>query len=169
MANSDEIAYLPLTFGYVNYAGTGFRKHRIAFSSIPTGRQGISGGVLGGAGLGISARSPKIAEAAAFLQYVAAGNIQASVYVNGGGQPGHRSAWTDPAVNAKHGNFFADTLPGIDCAYLRPRWPGYLRAQTAAAERLHAWLTRRSSSPRQLVGELDELFADARRGADSSE
>jgi multiple sugar transport system substrate-binding protein len=165
MARTDEVAYMPITFGYVNYATPGFRERRVTFGPIPSGARGISGGVLGGAGLGISTRSSKIAEAAELLRFVASGAIQGSAYVAGGGQPGHRSAWLDPDVNAAHGNFFADTLNGIDGAYLRPRWPGYLRAQTAAGELVHGWLTDRTIPAQRLVRELDALFSAAHRAS----
>ena len=36
-----------------------------------------------------------------------------------GGQPGHRQAWLDTALNRACGNFFLDTLPTVDEAYLR--------------------------------------------------
>jgi multiple sugar transport system substrate-binding protein len=165
MTRSDDVAYMPLTFGYVNYATPGFRERRVVYGPIPQGVHGIGGGVLGGAGLGISARSAKIAESAELLRFVASGAVQSSAYVAGGGQPGHRSAWLDPAVNAEHGNFFADTLPGIDGAYLRPRWRGYLQAQTIAGERVHAWLADRSVPAERFVGELDSLFTTAHRAA----
>jgi multiple sugar transport system substrate-binding protein len=160
MATTDEVAYLPLTFGYVTYATPGVRPKQVRFGPIPAGRRGIAGGVLGGAGLGISARSAHVAQAASFLAFVASGAVQTGSYVAGGGQPGHRSAWLDPGVNARHGGFFADTLPGIDAAYLRPRWPGYLAAQTAAAELVHAGLTARVPA-RDLVAALDEHLTAA--------
>jgi multiple sugar transport system substrate-binding protein len=165
MARTNEVAYMPLTFGYVNYSTPGFRPHPIAYGSIPVGAEGISGGVLGGAGLGISARSRHIGEAAQFLQFVATGAVQASEYVAGGGQPGHRSAWLDPAVNARHGDFFANTLSGIDGAYLRPRWPGYLPAQTAAAEMIHSWLIEEVCTAKALVKNLGDLFSAAFQGS----
>ncbi len=166
MASTDEVAYLPLTFGYVTYATPGARPSQVHFGPIPAGRRGIAGGVLGGAGLGISARSVQLAEAAELLAFVASGDVQAGAYVAGGGQPGHRSAWLDPAVNASHGDFFAATLPSIDAAYLRPRWPGFLPAQTAAAELLHAGLAG-GAPARDLVAALDAHFTAAHRESDS--
>jgi multiple sugar transport system substrate-binding protein len=166
MGGTDEVAYLPLTFGYVNYATPGFRSHQIAFGPIPAGPRGIAGGVLGGAGLGISARSRHRAEAAELVAYVASGAVQRGSYVAGGGQPGHRSAWLDPGVNARHGDFFAATLPGIDASYLRPRWPGYLPAQTEAAALVHAWLVepdRTRVAAHALISQLDEQLAAAHR------
>lgn len=165
MARSDEVAYMPLTFGYVNYATPGFRERRVRYGPVPAGARGIFGGILGGAGLGISARSSKVAEAAELLRFVASGAIQRSAYVAGGGQPGHRSAWLDPDVDAAHGSFFSDTLSGIDGAYLRPRWPGYLRAQTTAGELVHEWLADRTTPAPRLVRELDALFTAARRAS----
>jgi multiple sugar transport system substrate-binding protein len=164
MATTDEVAYLPLTFGYVTYATPGTRPHQVHFGPMPAGRRGVAGGVLGGAGLGISARSAHVAEAAELLAFVASGDVQAGAYVAGGGQPGHRAAWLDAAVNAGHGDFFAATLRGIDAAYLRPRWPGYLPAQTTAADLLHAGL-RRGAHAGDLVAALDTHFTAAHRAS----
>lgn len=157
MSSTDEIAYMPITFGYVNYATPGFREHPITFGAIP----GVTGGVLGGAGLGISARSQHVAEAAELAQFVGSPPVQRGEYLAGGGQPGHRSAWLDAGVGTRHGHFFGDTLAGIDAAYLRPRWAGYLQAQTTASELVHHWLAGGDGSARHLAAALDAHFESA--------
>lgn len=134
MASSDEIAYVPLAFGYSNYARPGYRPNVVRFAAAP-GR-----GTLGGAGLAVSARSSHIEEATRYLTYVADGLVQRTTFFEGGGQPGHRSAWTDPSVNAASTSFFADTLEAVDRAYLRPRHDGFIAFQDRAGEAIHAWL-----------------------------
>lgn len=165
MTSTDEVAYMPITFGYVTYATPGARAHAVSFGPIPLGTRGSDGGALGGAGLGVSARSERIPEAVAFARFVASGSVQGGAYVSGGGQPGYRSAWLDPAVNRCSGGFFAATLGGIDGSYLRPRWPGYLPAQTVAAEMVHAWLSRRDVPASGLVRALDTHFVKAHGAA----
>jgi multiple sugar transport system substrate-binding protein len=167
MATTGEVALLPLTFGYVNYATPGFRAHPIRFGPIPAGPRGTAGGVLGGAGLGISAGSPRVTEAAELLAFVASAEVQRGAYVAGGGQPGHRTAWLDAGVNARHGDFFAATLAGIEASYLRPRWAGYLPAQTTAAELVHGWLSGGARNAGDLVCALDAHLRAA-RGASST-
>ncbi|MEA5051844.1 MAG: hypothetical protein VB093_00170, partial [Propionicimonas sp.] len=159
LTNTDELSYLPITFGYVTYATPGVRRHPASFDALPRGPRGSAGGVLGGAGLGISASSKHLAQAAAFASFVASPTVQAGAYTVGGGQPGHRSAWLDPGVNRHHGDVCAATWNGIDESYLRPRWPGYLSAQTAAAKAVHAWLTDRHTPAAAVVRTLDALFS----------
>lgn len=156
MSSTDDIAYAPITFGYVNYSTPGFRQSALSFDRIPT--RTAAGGVLGGAGLGISASTAFPEEAADFAQYVASDAVQAGHYAAAGGQPGHRVAWLDRDVNQRTRNFFRDTLWGMDLSYLRPRWPGYLQAQTTAGELVHEWLTTRSISSEQLARQLSAVF-----------
>src|SRR5205085_9288159 len=100
MAERDDVAYCPLAFGYSNYARSGFRRHVVRFTAPPATDRGDPIGTLGGAGLAVSAYSPAVEEAVLFAGYVADGATQRGPYFEGGGQPGHRSAWLDEEVNA---------------------------------------------------------------------
>lgn len=163
MASSDDVAYIPLAFGYSNYARPRYRPNLIRFAP-PPGR-----GTLGGAGLAVSARSPRVGDAVRYAALVAEGITQRTIYFDGGGQPGHRSAWTEPAVNDAASSFFADTLDAVDGAYLRPRHEGFLVFQDRAGRAIHAWL-RGDDDGRPLIEELDREYratapAEAERGA----
>ncbi len=140
MSTTDEVVYCPLAFGYLNYARDGFRPHVVHGAPGPAGRDGSPRGTLGGAGLAVSSLRPNVEHAVAFAASVAAPEMQRTAYVEGGGQPGHRTAWLDPAVNASCNSFLADTLPGLDAAYLRPRHAGFLAFQDAGGDLVHAWL-----------------------------
>jgi multiple sugar transport system substrate-binding protein len=150
MTTLDDVAYCPLAFGYVTYAtvtpsATGSPKdpsgrRALRFTGGPAGADGRPRGTLGGAGLAISSRTRHAHEAAAFARFVASAEVQRGVYVDGGGQPGHRAAWTDDDANARTGGFFADTLEAMDAAYVRPRGPGFVAFQDAAGDAVHAWL-----------------------------
>jgi multiple sugar transport system substrate-binding protein len=152
MASADDVAWCPLAFGYVNYARPGFRDHPVLAAAPPAGGAGVPRGTLGGAGLAVSAHSAAVAEAVAYAAYVAGPEVQRTLYVQGGGQPGHRSAWTDEAVNAAAGGFFRDTLGTLDAALLRPRHDGFLGFQAAAGDLVHGFLRGGGDPDRVLAG-----------------
>lgn len=54
MSESDEIGYIPLIFGYVNYSIKQIKKKVIFFDNIPSAGLGPIGSVLGGAGFTVS-------------------------------------------------------------------------------------------------------------------
>jgi multiple sugar transport system substrate-binding protein len=140
MANGEEIAYAPLAFGYANFGRPGSAAHPLRFAASPAGAAGVPSGTLGGAGLAVSASSPNREAACAYAAFTAAPDVQRTVYVEGGGQPAHRSAWTDAAVNGSAGGFFADTLDALDAAYLRPRYDGFLTFQEEGGDLVHPYL-----------------------------
>src|SRR4051794_18100086 len=155
MSTTDEIAYVPMLFGYSNYARPGFRPQIVRFTGVPTADGGASrGGILGGAGLAISAHTRHPEAAAAYAAYVASPNVQRGVYFTAGGQPGHRAAWLDDGVNAASSNFYKDTLSALDHAYLRPRYNGFMEVQESAGELIHSWLVDGGSAD-GLLGRLD--------------
>jgi multiple sugar transport system substrate-binding protein len=117
----------------------------------------VPSGTLGGAGLAVSAFSGHVEAACAFAAFAASPDIQRTTYVDGGGQPGHRSAWTDPAVNASTGGFFADTLDALDAAFLRPRYEGFLSFQDEAGDLVHRHL-RDSGDADAVLDALDASY-----------
>jgi multiple sugar transport system substrate-binding protein len=158
MSTTDEIAYVPLLFGYSNYARPGFRPNLVRFTGVPTIDSGPShGGILGGAGVAISARTRYPEIAAAYAAYVASPEVQKGIYFTGGGQPGHRAAWVDDAVNAASSDFFRDTLANLDRAYLRPRYLGFMEVQERSGELVHAWLVEGGADD-DLLDRLDDLY-----------
>jgi multiple sugar transport system substrate-binding protein len=162
MSETDEIAYVPAAFGYSNYSRAGFRRRLIHFAATPqTGGIG-RGGVLGGAGLAISAHTSHPDVAADFAAYAASGAVQSGVYVASGGQPGHIDAWTSEAVNAACGNFFANTLGAIESAYLRPRYDGYMEFQDRAGAILHEALFA-GEPAHEVLPRLERLYRSSRQ------
>jgi multiple sugar transport system substrate-binding protein len=134
MSTTDEIGYSPLAFGYSNYARPGYRTSIIHYTNIPAeGTRGPVGALLGGAGLGISSRCKEISMAVEYATWAASAACQRTLYFQAGGQPGNRKAWTDPAVNGASNDFFAATLPTLEQAYVRPRFPGFVEFQTEAS------------------------------------
>lgn len=142
MEATDEVAYVPWLFNYVNYATAG----RIRFGAAPrllADRPART--LLGGAGIGVSASSANPKAAFDYALYLSRPAFQAGPYVDHGGQPGSRSAWTSDHANAVTNGFFRDTLPVLDAAWLRPTIPGFLALFHAATLRLAAVLTEGAS------------------------
>jgi multiple sugar transport system substrate-binding protein len=165
MAEHDDVAYCPILFGYSNYSRPGFRRSLVRFRPVPSAGLGPCGGVIGGAGLSVSARCRKLEAARAYAEYVASSEIQRTLYVEAGGQPGHREAWIDPHANELSCSYFADTLPGLDAAYLRPRYDGALLVQNDGGNMV--WESLRSGGdPSDLLDRLDALYRRSLAGHD---
>lgn len=141
MVSTDEIAYIPLTYGYSNYCRGGYALHPVTFGAIPrTNDETPRGGTLGGAGLAVSALSANRQEALELAAWLASRECQRTLYVQSGGQPGHLEAWLDKTANRITGNFFQDTLRCVEEAYVRPNLPGFGDFQRAAGEAIHRFL-----------------------------
>ena len=163
MTESDELVYLPLTFGYSNYSRPGERPRPVGFLDIPTAGQGPVGSILGGAGLAVSSASAHPDAAAAFAAWVCAAETQKRIVAPAGGQPGSRRAWLDPEVNRLTGGFTSSTLASIEAAFIRPReswWPTF---QLTAGETLNARLRERAD-PADMFEEVERLYSQALNG-----
>ncbi len=142
MARTDEIAYAPYLFNYVNYA-SGEMGAPIAFGPSPRIAADLPAHtILGGAGIGISAKSANPKAAFDYAKYLCSPQFQSSTYVTAGGQPGSRSAWQSAESNRHTAGFFSSTLPALDAAFLRPTHPGFVSffhdATLRLAEVVHA-------------------------------
>jgi len=157
MAGTDEILYVPLMFGYSNYARPGFRHHTLRFGNAPRGSAGIRGSVLGGVGLALSARSGRRADAADLARRIADPRTQSGIYVNAGGQPGHGAAWDSPSANAQVGGFFNATRSTIEHAFVRPRVPGHRRFQQLAGELIHRFVWTGDTSVEVCLSDFGRL------------
>lgn len=163
MAAGDEIALVPLIFGYVTYARAGHAAHAVTFSDsigAATGR----GGVLGGTGIAFSARRPP---SRALLDHIAtlmAPETQAGMIPQFGGQPSARTAWTSDAVNADWGDFYRATLTSAERALLRPRFDGFPAFTNRAAARLRRALAE-GAPPEDTLADLRALWREARAAA----
>ena len=144
MGATDEVAYVPYLFNYVNYATAG----RIRFGAAPRVAAGLPAHtILGGAGIGVSASAADPAAAFAYALHLSRPAFQAGPYVAHGGQPGSRTAWVSDSANALTNGFFRDTLPVLDAAWLRPTLPGFLGLFHDATLRLAAVLSEGADVP----------------------
>lgn len=156
-----QIVCAPLIYGYVSYAISGFRAHRLAFADIPTiGSNGPIGSALGGTGIAVSAFSGAKDAAIDFAYWVASGDVQRGPYAAAGGQPGHAAAWEDQSVNAATGNFYRDTRATLQGAWVRPRHDGYMAFQQAASDRILSGMTSGHKAA-QVVADLISLLRES--------
>lgn len=150
MSTTDEVAYCPLAFGYSNYARPGYRPRQLSFGTIPSAGAGPVGATLGGAGLAVSARWPHRDVALEYAAWVAGAECQRTLYVQSGGQPGCKAAWTDDDANRLAAGYFRATLPVLEQAWLRPRFAGFVGYQNLAAEIVIDFLAGRRSADETL-------------------
>ena len=140
LAESTHVAYCPFAYGYSNYSRDGYASQRlltgppVSFAGRPLRS------TLGGAGLAIARTAKHRAEALAYAAFVASAETQRTLYTTAGGQPGHRAAWLDEEANRITHNFFRATLPTLDDAWVRPRFPGFLAFQERASGIVHRYL-----------------------------
>ena len=162
LAHGESVAYCPFAYGYSNYSRHGYAGHSIRVGGLVEFRtSGPLRSTLGGAGLAVSQFCPHPEAAVEYAQFTASSRCQATLYFDAGGQPGHRRAWLSEEVNRRSNQFFAATLPTLDAAYVRPRFPGYIEFQDAAAPLLHGHL-RAGSAGRETVRRLNALFSSCR-------
>ncbi|GAA5009328.1 ABC transporter substrate-binding protein [Actinopolymorpha pittospori] len=157
MAAGAPIGYVPLVFGYSNYARDGHGRHLLRFADAPYPGPTPVGTMTGGVGLAVSAQCADPGAAVDVAAWIVSEACQRGTYLHAGGQPGHRRAWTDPSANDLTHGFFADTLATLDASFLRARDAGYPRYQQRAGELLHERV-RRQEPPAAIGKELLDLW-----------
>ncbi len=159
LAAQDREAYCPFAYGYSNYAKTGYAAHRLKFGGLVARNGRTLTCTLGGTGLAVSAQTKHRDAALTYAQFVADGATQTGLYTAGGGQPAHRRAWLDAENNRQTGNFFTDTLPVIEHAYMRSRFDGYIDFQIKAPVHVVAALGG-EITPQQALEKLNALYRE---------
>jgi multiple sugar transport system substrate-binding protein len=159
LTHTDALVCVPLTYGYVTYSTAGAVARPCRFTDIPSAGYGPVGSVLGGAGLAVSSGSQRLIEAAAFAAWASGKDAQSRFVAPSGGQPGSRSAWLDPAIDAAAGGFYSGTRASMEAAWMRPRdawWPAF---QLEAGALLNAALRSRLPAA-TTIARLDDLYRD---------
>lgn len=157
MTQSDEAAYCPFAYGYSNYSRPRYAPNLLKAGGLVEFNGHPLRSTLGGAGLAISSKSAHRELAVDYARFTAAPETQQGIYFEAGGQPGHRSAWSDPAVNAASSDFFQATLPTLDAALLRPQYPGYVHFQDNASPVAHAAVAGRMPIS-DAITKLNEIY-----------
>jgi multiple sugar transport system substrate-binding protein len=161
MSNSNDFIYCPFSYGYSNYSREGYARNQLKYTDLVSynGKQFVS--TLGGTGLAISANTNYLPVAADFTAWIAGELHQRTMYTMSGGQPGHRSAWLCLKNNGMTQQFFLNTLPALDRAFVRPRYPGYLHFQDHAGLPLQQFL-RHGGHPKEVLACMNEFYRQSR-------
>jgi len=159
MTQQDEIAYCPFAYGYSNYSRQGYARRLLHFHDLVALEEGAERmtSTLGGAGLAVSSQSKYVEVAVDYARFVASPEIQETVYVENGGQPGHLRAWQNPKVNAMTASYFENTLPTLERAYLRPRYDGHLYFQDHAGDVVVDYL-KNGGTEKAVLEELNRMY-----------
>lgn len=161
MSASDDLVYVPLVFGYVNYA-TGPRP--VAFGAPPSGGC-RSGSTLGGTGIALTCRTEPSDALLAHLRWLMSAQAQRDFIPDHDGQPSARAFWTSDAVDAAAGGFYRDTLATIEDAWVRPRFPGFVQFQSEASALLRDAIAHADDAD-ATIDRLQQLFTAAQRAAE---
>src|SRR5207342_1798530 len=116
MSQSDDYWYCPFAYCYSNYSRTGYGKHLLHYSDVVSFGDNRLRTTIGGTGLAVSTHSKYKEAAIGFTEWIASESIQRTLYVQHGGQPGHRSAWMDEEANHLTHGFFTNILLAIENA-----------------------------------------------------
>lgn len=158
MTNTDEIAYCPFAYGYSNYARHGYAQRVLDFHDLVSldGTENMQS-TLGGTGLAISSKCAHLEEAMSYARYVASPACQLGLYFDNGGQPGHLKAWQAVHTNKLSGNYFYNTLPALQRAFLRPRYHGHMFFQDHAGDVVRDFMIK-GGREQVVLQKLNELY-----------
>ncbi|MCE2470482.1 MAG: extracellular solute-binding protein [Anaerolineae bacterium] len=162
LSRREDYVYCPFAYGYSNYSRAGYSANVLTFDDmVDIDQQGRCQTTLGGTGLAISSRCQTPEAARDYAMFTAGVEVQRTLFFENGGQPGHRSAWEDAEVNRRSNNYFRNTLPALDRAYLRPRFPGYLHFQDHAGAPIRQYLMQ-GGDANAVLDQLKRLFEEAK-------
>lgn len=162
MTQGDEIVYCPFAYGYSNYSRNGYARKLLHFHDMIT-LNGTSNlrSALGGTGLAVSTNCKHIDVAMQYAAYVASPQCQNGLYTDNGGQPGHLLAWSGEENNSKTHNYFINTLPALQRAYLRPRYFGHMFFQDHAGDIVRDYLVKGGSEV-NVLADLNNLYVESK-------
>lgn len=140
MVNTDEIAYCPFAYGYSNYSRIGYSKNLLHFYDLVKLNNQPMISSLGGTGLAVSSFSEYLPEAIKYAEFTGSSAVQQGIFTDNGGQPGHLQAWKNDRINAYSHDYFKNTLPALERAFLRPRYFGHMHFQDHAGDLVRDYL-----------------------------
>ncbi|QGQ94714.1 extracellular solute-binding protein [Paenibacillus psychroresistens] len=161
MSTREDIYYCPFAYGYSNYSRRGYAKNLLLSTDmVSIGEYGKLQSTLGGTGLAISTHCDQLDTALDYAMFTTSSDIQKTLYYESGGQPGHREAWLDEEVNRQTSNYYSNTLPALDRAYMRPRYSGYFHFQDHAGDIVRDYI-RYGGSAKEIIANLDTLYRES--------
>ena len=158
MINSDEIAYCPFAYGYSNYSRTGYGKNLLHFYDLVKLNDQPMISSLGGTGLAVSAFSQHISEAIKYAEFTGSSPVQQNIFADNGGQPGHLQAWKNERINGITHDYFKNTLPALERAFLRPRYAGHMFFQDHAGDVVRDYLMN-GGNEETILEKMNALYA----------
>ncbi|MGC4102927.1 extracellular solute-binding protein [Ferruginibacter sp.] len=161
MSSTDDYWYCPFAYCYSNYSRTGYAKKLLHYADVVQVNNKKLQTTIGGTGIAVSAFSQHKDTAVDFAAWIVSPSMQRTMYVQHGGQPGHRSAWTDAAANALTNDFFTTVLPVMDNGYIRPRYNGYLHFQDHAGAPLQQCLMNNNDAV-NTIKEMNRIYQQSR-------
>ena len=165
MAETSESrgAYCPFAYGYSNYSRPGYGSHLLQAGGLVTHQGKRLRSTLGGAGIAVSSKTKHPRACMDYAEFTASPDIQKGLYFQAGGQPGHRGAWVDDAVNAASSNFFRDTLQTLDESLLRGKFPGYMTFQDQGTPLAHDCVAGKTQ-PAEAAREINRIYRQCWKG-----
>ncbi len=165
MTRGDEFAYCPWAYGYSNYAREGYARAVLHFGDVVSLEGVPLRTTLGGTGLAVSSATKHLEIASEYAELVAGPEYQRTQFVENGGQPGHRAAWTDAENDRRTSDYFKSTLPCLDRAYLRPRYPGSLAFQDrdGGGVPIREYMMN-GGDPRSVMETLNRMYRESQEG-----
>ena len=157
MVNSDEIAYCPFAYGYSNYSRTGYSKNLLHFYDLVKLNDQPMISSLGGTGLAVSSFSQNIPEAIKYAKFTGSSHVQQNIFADNGGQPGHLQAWKSERINGVTHDYFKNTLPALERAFLRPRYSGHMYFQDHAGDVVRDYLMN-GGDEELVLSAMDTLY-----------
>jgi len=160
MSATDDFWYCPFAYCYSNYSRPGFAKKLLHYADVVSLNGNKLRTTIGGTGLAVSAYSKHKEIALDFSRWIVSGELQRTLYVQNGGQPGHRPAWVNEDANRLTYDFFKTILPVIDNGYVRPRYNGYLYFQDHAGVPLQKCLVE-DGDPVKVLNEMNKIYRES--------
>jgi len=140
MSVHDDVCYVPYAFGYTNYSRNNSLK-MIKYCDIPgMESDSCSGAVIGGAAIGISARTKHPELSIEYAKFLCNSGYQGAKYYVNGGQPASLSAWQNKTNDANSHEFFSGTISTMENAYLRPTFSGFVQYFRDAGIQINSYL-----------------------------
>jgi len=160
MTLSDDYAYSPFAYGYTNYSRKGYARQFLKFHDMVeiNGQKLIT--TLGGTGLAISSSCVHKDIAAKFVEYAGSEAVQKTLFFDNGGQPGHRQAWLDTYTNHITCDYFKDTLPALDRAFLRPRYHGHMYFQDRSGAPIREFMMK-GGDANKVLKHLNSIYQES--------
>jgi multiple sugar transport system substrate-binding protein len=157
MVHSDAIAYCPFAYGYSNYSRTGYSQNLLHFYDLVKLNNQPMISSLGGTGLAVSSFSQHIPEAIQYAEFTGSSQVQQNIFADNGGQPGHLQAWKSERINGITHDYFKNTLPTLERAFLRPRYSGHMYFQDHAGDVVRDYLMN-GGNEASVLAEMNALY-----------